>query len=129
MLPDWVPQRVKDRITVEDRGFHLGPCWIVGGWDDGKGHKKIRWGGVCTFVHRVVFSLRHKRDVKTLLAIDHLCRQEACCNPDHLEDVTMRVNTDRGLGALHQFKPASHYHPPAGDWRERYGDPLDQAYG
>jgi thiol-disulfide isomerase/thioredoxin len=30
--------------------------------------------------------------------IDHLCRNRACLNPDHLEPVTIRENLLRGLG-------------------------------
>ena len=30
------------------------------------------------------------------LILDHLCRNRACCNPDHLEAVPSRTNTRRG---------------------------------
>lgn len=32
------------------------------------------------------------------LELDHLCRNRACCNPEHLEPVTRRENQKRGLG-------------------------------
>ncbi len=31
------------------------------------------------------------------LTIDHLCRNRACCNPEHLEQVTKKENTLRGM--------------------------------
>jgi hypothetical protein len=30
--------------------------------------------------------------------LDHLCRNRICCNPEHLEPVTRRVNILRGIG-------------------------------
>lgn len=36
--------------------------------------------------------------IPTGLVIDHLCRNVICVNPMHLEAVTIRVNTLRGIG-------------------------------
>lgn len=32
------------------------------------------------------------------LVLDHLCRNTSCCNPFHLEPVTQKINTLRGVG-------------------------------
>lgn len=45
--------------------------------------------------HRASYAL-HKGPIPPGLCIDHLCRNPACVNPDHLEPVTHKENTLRG---------------------------------
>jgi hypothetical protein len=52
------------------------------------------------------------------LVIDHLCRNKACVNPDHLEAVTQRVNTLRGSSPVARRSEQTHCvngHELAGD--------------
>lgn len=46
--------------------------------------------------HRVAFEA--KKGSAIVGCLDHLCRNRACCNPAHLEEVTNKVNVLRGGG-------------------------------
>ncbi len=44
--------------------------------------------------HRVAFLIM-TGSLDPALSIDHLCRNRACCNPAHLQEVTLSVNVKR----------------------------------
>ena len=72
-------------------------CWVWRGLLDTSGYGQIKVNGKFKQVHRVVFELL-VGPVPLNLELDHLCRNKACVNPDHLESVTHQVNVLRGCG-------------------------------
>lgn len=76
-----------------------------------KGYGRIKeTRGPTRLPHRVAYEIA-RGTIPEGLVIDHLCRNPACCNPDHLEAVTLRENTRRGNSGL---KDAIKTHCPQG---------------
>jgi len=51
---------------------------------------------VALYAHRVALALHQGHLLPADQVIDHLCYNQACCNPAHLQLVTQRVNVRRG---------------------------------
>lgn len=62
------------------------------------GYGVIRILGVAHYVHRVAYEMV-KGPIPNGMTIDHLCRNRACFNPDHMEPVTRGENCRRGARA------------------------------
>lgn len=95
-IPSLTASRTAEFWTLVDKN-HPSGCWVWGGSKSKgygsfyiRGHKNLR-------VHRIAYTLL-KGPIPVGLTIDHLCRNRACCNPDHLEPVTNRENVLRGVG-------------------------------
>jgi len=93
---------VRQRIPIFDRLVARidasGVCWE---WTGAKseGYGVIGRGGRGegnALTHRVMWEQLVGR-IPEGLDVDHLCRNRACCNPDHLEPVDRRTNVARGL--------------------------------
>ena len=94
-----------DALTLEKRFHrHVSPeptsgCWVWTGCRDRKGYGRFGWPHTreVRLAHRVSYFIRHSVWPPEL---DHLCRLTSCVNPTHLEPVTSRENTRRGLGIV-----------------------------
>ena len=71
------------------------------------GYGTIKHGGRNHRAHRLIYSLV-VGPIPEGLVIDHLCRNKRCVNPAHLEAVTVRENTLRGVGPTAQNMAKTH---------------------
>lgn len=72
-----------------------GGCWEWSASRNGLGYGIVWNGEKLLLAHRVAFTLTHG-PIPRGLVIDHICRNVACVNPEHLQLVTQRENTLRG---------------------------------
>lgn len=73
-------------------------CWLWGRGLNSGGYGTISIGGrPGLLVHRLLHETAYMPKPGKYV-LDHLCRQRACCNPEHLEAVTHRINLLRGTG-------------------------------
>lgn len=57
--------------------------------------------------HRVAYEDKYGT-IPEGMVLDHLCRNRACINPDHLEVVTQRENIMRGVGVAAKNAQKTH---------------------
>jgi HNH endonuclease len=88
--------RIADKIEFAPDG-----CWNVGKYRSKIyiSDKPTGGGKVNEWIYRALW----KETVGNLTkgnVLDHLCRNELCVNPDHLEEVSPRENSVRGMRNL-----------------------------
>lgn len=76
--------------------FGKNGCWNWTGFKQ-SGYGVTSKNGKVKKAHRIVYEML-VGPVKKGLCLDHLCRNRSCCNPNHLEQVTLKENILRGEG-------------------------------
>jgi hypothetical protein len=88
------PKPLIDRLMARVSPEPTTGCWIWTGTHNSNGYGKIRVDRRMSLTHRVAYSI-FVGPLLDGMDIDHTCRNRACVNPDHLEQISHRDNTVR----------------------------------
>jgi len=78
----------------------LDECWEWPQKTNRNGYGIVRVGRKTFMVHKLMYPMGWEMEEGEVL--DHKCRNRLCCNPRHLELVSVRENTLRGEGPTAQ---------------------------
>lgn len=95
-LTGW-DDEAQDRFDSKTRLVPTTGCLVWLGAPDRDGYGQFRWRNRALLAHRLAWTLANGQ-IPDGLTIDHLCRVRSCVNPNHLEPVSSRENTRRGVG-------------------------------
>ena len=84
-----LPERFWAKIRLDESG-----CWLWTGARQSRGYGSWSMDGRRQSVHRITYQ-SFVGAIPDGLTIDHLCRTKPCCNPAHLEVVTVAENVRR----------------------------------
>jgi hypothetical protein len=97
---------IKERILAKVSRAENG-CWLWRGKVGTNGYAMFQIDRKYIRVHRASYQA-FVGPIPAGLQIDHLCRNRACVNPQHLEPVTQRENTRRGFLSRKPTCPLGH---------------------
>jgi len=92
-MTDLVLEQFWEHMKVDP----ISGCWNWQANRNHKGYGQYKIDGKTVKAHRFAFEVNRGK-IPDGLQLDHLCRNRACVNPEHMEIVTSRENTMRGFG-------------------------------
>lgn len=118
LIPDMTPKQLQ---RFWNKVIKTGNCWIWTAHLNRGGYGQLKINYKTYSAHRISYTL-FKDDIPKGLKLDHLCRNTACVNPEHLESVTQKENIRRGSHINKGIKNRQKTHCPKG--HEYSGDNL-----
>lgn len=112
----------KDNFTIPE---YQGECILAEKKASTQGYARTKVGDTHVIAHRLAYEKAFGPIPKGMV-IDHLCRNRACINPQHLQAVTHVVNTMRGMNpwAVNKRKthcPYGHAYTEENTYRNKKG--------
>jgi len=103
----WCRPPIEQRMDAKSERVPFSTCvyWLGASI---RGYGCIHYQGRTRLAHQVAWELRHAKPWPVDRTADHLCRTPCCVNPDHIEPVTVRVNTLRGIGLTARYAQRTH---------------------
>lgn len=99
------PEKPTDADRFFEKVRFTEDCWLwVGAVSTPYGHGNFRWDGKVVRAHRWIWEFTNSQ-IPPGFSIDHLCRIPNCVNPDHLEPVPPKINTQRGRTVQKHLPP------------------------
>ena len=107
-----MPARFWAKVRIVESG-----CWEWAASKNADGYGNFQFAGARSS-HRAAY-ITMVGPVARGMQLDHLCRNRACCNPTHLEPVSLQENLRRGINGNkthcwrgHPFTEANTYTAP-----------------
>ena len=116
-------------LSLLDRMMIGDGCWHWTGSKSHNGYGKFTFKKKTITPHRAMYEMM-VGSIPDGLQLDHLCRVRDCARPSHLEPVTNRENSLRGVaGLVNGAREASKTHCPSGHAYDAGNTWLDKERG